>query len=152
MRLFQILKNPFRSRSNNTSVVVPTTHHSVTHISKIVPATIVSDSALSMTEACELKFEEHQTVSTCETYPIASPLLISCEESETPSTHVERDDNEENAEENADENAEENTQENADENARANTRANTQENDQSKECCTNILIILCLSTWFIVSS
>ena len=124
MRLFQILKNPFRSRSNNTSVVVPTTHHSVTHISKIVPATIVSDSALSMTEACELKFEEHQPVSTCETYPIASPLLISCEESETPSTHVERDDNEE----------------------------NTQENDQSKECCTNILIILCLSTWFIVAS
>lgn len=147
MRLFQILKNPFRSRSNNTSVVVPTTHHSVTHISKIVPATIVSDSALSMTEACELKFEEHQTVSTCETYPIASPLLISCEESETPSTHVERDN-----EENAEENAEENTQENAEENTRANTRANTQENDQSKECCTNILIILCLSTWFIVSS
>ena len=143
MRLFQILKNPFRSRSNNTSVVVPTTHHSVTHISKIVPATIVSDSALSMTEACELKFEEHQTVSTCETYPIASPLLISCEESETPSTHVERD-NEENADENADENAEENT--------RANTQANTQANDQSKECCTNILIILCLSTWFIVAS
>lgn len=148
MRLFQILKNPFRSRSNNTSVVVPTTHHSVTHISKIVPATIVSDSALSMTEACELKFEEHQTVSTCETYPIASPLLISCEESETPSTHVERDDNEENTQENAQENAEENTQENAEEN----TRANTQENDQSKECCTNILIILCLSTWFIVAS
>ena len=147
MRLFQILKNPFRSRSNNTSVVVPTTHHSVTHISKIVPATIVSDSALSMTEACELKFEEHQTVSTCETYPIASPLLISCEESETPSTHVERDN-----EENAEENAEENTQENAEENTRANTRANTQENDQSKECCTNILIILCLSTWFIVAS
>ena len=151
MRLFQILKNPFRSRSNNTSVVVPTTHHSVTHISKIVPATIVSDSALSMTEACELKFEEHQTVSTCETYPIASPLLISCEESETPSTHVERD-NEENADENAQENSEENTQENADENAQENTRANTQENDQSKECCTNILIILCLSTWFIVAS
>ena len=147
MRLFQILKNPFRSRSNNTSVVVPTTHHSVTHISKIVPATIVSDSALSMTEACELKFEEHQTVSTCETYPIASPLLISCEESETPSTHVERD-NEENADEIADENAQENAQENAEEN----TRANTQANDQSKECCTNILIILCLSTWFIVAS
>ena len=147
MRLFQILKNPFRSRSNNTSVVVPTTHHSVTHISKIVPATIVSDSALSMTEACELKFEEHQTVSTCETYPIASPLLISCEESETPSTHVEHDN-----EENADENADENIQENAEENTRANTRANTQENDQSKECCTNILIILCLSTWFIVAS
>jgi hypothetical protein len=139
MRLFQILKNPFRSRSNNTSVVVPTTHQSVTHISKIVPATIVSDSALSMTEACELKFEEHQPVSTCETYPIASPLLISCEESETPSTHVERRN-------------EEHTQENAEENTRANTQENTQENDQSKECCTNILIILCLSTWFIVSS
>ena len=90
MRFFSIFNNPFK-RSTNIVAIVPTTHVSITNITKIVPARIISDSTLSTIEAHEVEFKEDNNTPIRNTYPylVASPLLISSEESVTTSIQIE---------------------------------------------------------------
>ena len=87
MRFLSIFNNLFKKSINNVTIV-PTTHDSVTNNVKIVPANIISNSAISIIEAHEVENINTQIGETL----VASPLLIS---SEVTSIQIENN-NEEN--------------------------------------------------------
>jgi hypothetical protein len=133
MRFFSIFKNPFKKSINNVAVV-PTTHHSITNIPKIVPANIISDSSLSITEAHQVEYKEDNNISMRETYPVASPLLIPSEEFVISSTQIENNNNQEN-----------NNQEN-------NNQENNNEDNRGRDFRANLFAMIFVLTWFLIAS
>ena len=149
MRFFSIFNNPFKI-STNIVAIVPTTHVSVTNNVKIVPARIISDSTLSTIEAHEVEFKEDNNTPIRNTYPypVASPLLISSEESVTTSIQIENNNQENNNEENN--NEENNNQENN--NQENNNQENNNEDNRGRDCRANLFAMIFVLTWFFIAS
>ena len=138
MRFFSIFKNPFKKSTNNVAVV-PTTHHSITNIPKIVPANIISDSALSIVEAHQVECKEDNNTSISEIHPVASPLLIPSEEFVISSTQIENNINQENN------NQENNNQEN-------NNQENNNEDNRGRDFRANLFAMIFVFTWLFIAS
>ena len=154
MRFFSIFNNPFK-KSTNIVAIVPTTHDSVINITKIVPARIISDSSLSIIEAHQVEYKEDNNTPIRNTYPypVASPLLISSEESVTTSIQIENNNQENNNEENNNEennNQENNNQENN--NQENNNQENNNEDNRGRDCRANLFAMIFVLTWFFIAS
>ena len=148
MRFLSIFNNLFKKSINNVTIV-PTTHDSVTNNVKIVPANIISNSAISIIEAHEVENINTQIGETL----VASPLLISSEESVTTSIQIENNNQENNNEENNNEennNQENNNQENN--NQENNNQENNNEDNRGRDCRANLFAMIFVLTWFFIAS